>query len=97
MSECNEIMNLRHEVSDLRRRVENMAVALTDNGLNDISLRVALAVEDQFAMSHPGGRTQRLAKIQLLVRHAVVLATRGQDRWDDKLSKHPLRPAPKKG
>lgn len=49
MSECNEIMNLRHEVSDLRRRVENMAVALTDNGLNDISLRVALAVEDQFA------------------------------------------------
>jgi hypothetical protein len=77
-----ERINLQHQISDLTRRVENMSVALTQGGLDEVSLRVALAVEDQFAVGHPGGRLQRLAKIQLLIRHAVLLATRGQDRWD---------------
>lgn len=73
---------VRNALADALNRIEAMKVALTEDGLDRISLRVALAVEDQFAQHHPGGRTQRLAKIQVLIRSAVQGATQGQVAWD---------------
>lgn len=78
----NEKFAYQREVNDLRRRIEKMAVALTAHGLDAISLRVAHLVEDQFAQHHSGGRTQRLAKIQMIIRAAIQDATLGERPWD---------------
>ena len=77
-----ERANYRQIIATQQNRIERMVVALTDTGLDDISLRVALAVEDQFAQNHPGGRIQRLAKIQVIIRSAVQRATQGDAAWN---------------
>lgn len=77
-----ERANYRQMIAALRNRIESMAVALTEKGLDDVSLKVALAIEDQFAQGHSGGRTMRLAKIQIMIRNAVCMATQGQVAWD---------------
>lgn len=40
--------------------------------LDRLSLETAKLIEDQFAQHHKGGRTQRLAIIQTLVRTAIL-------------------------
>jgi hypothetical protein len=39
---------------------------------DSIALDTARKIEDLFAQHHPGGRGQRLAKIQVLVREAIA-------------------------
>lgn len=77
-----ERANLHQRIDALERQVENMTVRLSDGGLNALSLRVAHLVEDQFAQHHPGGRTQRLAKIQIIIREALREIATGEKRWD---------------
>jgi hypothetical protein len=42
-----------------------------DSVKDSIALRTAHAIEDLFAQHHEGGRTQRLAKMQVLIRDAM--------------------------
>ena len=90
-----ERANYRQIIATQQNRIERLAVALTETGLNEISLRVALAVEDQFAKDHPGGRSQRLAKIQVMIREAVRAATQGETYWN-AWSPNSCGPAPMK-
>lgn len=69
------------QVGDLQARVDRMTRAFTDEGLNSIALDVALAVEDLFAQHHDGGRTQRLAKMQVIVREAMRANLSGRTDW----------------
>ena len=90
-----ERANLQQIIAGLQSRLESIAIVLSRSGLDEVSLRVALAVEDQFAQGHTGGRVQRLAKIQLLIRNAVERATQGQVQWD-AWSPNSCGPAPTK-
>lgn len=85
----------RQALAAARNRIERLVTPLTRSGLNDVSLRVALAVEDLFAQDHRGGRTQRLAKVQILIRSAIEMATQGEADWN---AWHPnsCGPAPEK-
>lgn len=77
-----ERANLHKRIGALETQVEKMTVRLSDGGLNVLSLRVAHLVEDQFAQHHPGGRTQRLAKIQVIIREALREIATGEKQWD---------------
>lgn len=65
------ITGLRQNVNSLKRQCDSMQEKRGENGLNQLSLIVAGLVEDQFAMSHAGGRAQRQAKIQVIIREAM--------------------------
>ena len=92
--EAENVANLRQTLAYQANRIEHMAVALTRSGLDNISLKVALAVEDEFAKGQQG-RTQRLAKVQVLIRSAVEYATRGEVAWNT-WSPGSCGPAPQK-
>lgn len=77
-----ERSNLHQRINAAERRVENMQVRLSDSGLDTLSLRCAELVEDQFAQHHRGGRTQRLAKVQLIIREALREIATGERAWD---------------
>jgi hypothetical protein len=74
--------NAVQRIGELEGLVNNMQVALGEGSLDEKALEVARQIEDLFVQSHPGGRSQRLAKIQVLVRETVRVATTGQRRWD---------------
>jgi hypothetical protein len=77
-----ERANCRQRIESLEARVEKLLVPLSEGGLNTLSLSVARLVDDEFAKHHEGGRTQRLAKIQVIVREAIREATTGERAWD---------------
>lgn len=76
------LLNLRMEASSLRTRLDTMEKHRTEEGLNALALRVALLIEDEYAKSHRGGRTQRLAKSQVIAREAIREALIGERKWD---------------
>lgn len=73
---------VRQRLNDAERRIEKMTVPLTETGLNDLSLSVAKLIEDEFVKPHVGGRAQRLAKVQIIVREALREAVSGERAWD---------------
>lgn len=84
----NEIMD-DVERADLHQRIgqletENAAMRRprTDEGLNAVSLQSAQKIEDLFAEGHIGGRTQRLAKVQVVVRETIRTALHGAAHWN---------------
>lgn len=76
------LLNLRMETARLRTRLNTMEKHRTEEGLNALALRVALLIEDEYAKSHRGGRTQRLAKMQVITREAIREALLGERKWD---------------
>jgi len=83
-----ERANLHQRIGELEIRVQKMTIRLTEDGLDMLSLRAAEIIEDQFAQHHVGGRTQRLAKVQMIVREALREIATGERAWDA------WRPAP---
>ena len=78
------IMALHQQISDLEKKVRLMQVGREDGSLDSCSLSVAELIEDQFAKHHPGGRGQRLAKCQVIVREAfreMLVGERKFDAW----------------
>lgn len=76
------MLGLQQEVASLRVRLDTMEKHRTEDGLNALALRVALLIEDEYAKSHRGGRTQRLAKSQVIAREAIREALIGERKWD---------------
>jgi hypothetical protein len=76
-----ERANFQQIIATQQRRIERLVTPLTENGLNEVSLRVAHAIEDVFAQGC-SGRTQRLAMIQIIIRETVREATQGEKKWD---------------
>lgn len=73
--------DLMQQISSLKGRISKMASYRSDGSLNSHSLEVAQKIEDLFAQHHAGGRIQRLAKIQILVREAIREALTGERDW----------------
>lgn len=71
----------QQRIAALETRIEKMTIGRTDAGLNVLSLQAATQIEDQFAMHHPGGRNQRLAKCQLIIREAMREIIQGEKDW----------------
>lgn len=76
-----ERANLHQRIGQLKAQIERMELSRHEAGLDDIALNVAHQVEDLFAQHHNGGRTQRLARIQLIVREAMRANLKGETDW----------------
>lgn len=72
---------LRQRIGELEQQVKNMQVVLDEESLNVVSLKTAEAIEDLF-IEHRGGRTQRLAHLQIMIRETIRMATTGQHAWN---------------
>lgn len=83
-----ERANLHQRIGELEGLVARMEVAHTEDGLNAISLKCAEHVEDLFAQHHRGGRTQRLARMQLIIREAMRTNLSGKTDWTYPNSLH---------
>ena len=82
MTEADEtILALHQKIGALEKQVSLMQVHRDDGELNACSLSVAQLIEDQFAMHHVGGRAQRLAKCQIIVREAFREMLIGERDW----------------
>ncbi len=75
------ITALYQQIGALEKKVRLMQVGRDDGDLNACALSVARLIEDQFAMHHPGGQPQRLAKCQIIVREAVREILTGERDW----------------
>lgn len=82
MTLLEENMNLRQHIDTLKQRHELMVKPRTEEGINALALRVALLIEDEYAKGHQGGRSQRLAKMQVIAREAIREALTGERKWD---------------
>ena len=76
-----ECANLRQRIGELEKKVERIELPHTEAGLNKISLDVATKIEDLFSQHNEGGRTQRLARIQLQIREAMRANLHGEPDW----------------
>jgi hypothetical protein len=76
-----ERANLHQRIGALEIENEQMRRHRSDDGLNAISLQVARKIEDIFAEGHAGGRSQRLARVQIAVRETVRVALQGSEYW----------------
>lgn len=76
-----ERQQLHQRIAMAEIRAERMERAHTDGGLNQIALDVALSIEDLFAQHHAGGRTQRLARMQIVIREAMRANLKGETHW----------------
>lgn len=52
-------------------RIKHMEVYRSPNGIEELALRTAIKIEDEFARGWPGGCTQRRAVVQIRVREAL--------------------------
>ena len=77
-----ERANLYQLIAAADARIEQMLIWRDESELNNLSLRVAHLIEDEYAKHHDGGRSQRIAKTQLIVREAVRECLIGSRQWD---------------
>lgn len=77
-----ERANLHQRIAELENQAARMTKAHTDGGLNSIALDVAILIEDLFAQHHDGGRTQRLARMQIIIREAMRANLTGRVSWE---------------
>lgn len=73
--------NLAQRLGDALRLVETMKVTRSPGGMDSASLDAARAIEDMFAQHFPGGRTQRLARIQVTIRDCLERMLSGEVAW----------------
>lgn len=76
-----ERANLHQRIGALEIENKQMRRHRSDDGLDAISLQVAQQIEDIFAAGHVGGRSQRLARVQIAVRETVRVALQGSEYW----------------
>lgn len=76
-----ERANLYQKIGTLKIQNEAMRLPRTDAGLDAVSLQAARHIEDIFAEGHRGGRSQRLAKVQIVIRETVRTALVGGAHW----------------
>ena len=79
--EGEERANLYQRINALESLVSKMTKHRTNGGLNQLSLSAAYLVEDQFAGGHDS-RSQRLAKVQIIIREAIRETLTGERKWD---------------
>lgn len=77
-----DVSNYIQRIGELERKVTVMTVSRTDTGMNAAALRVAQLVEDEYAKHHDGGRSQRLAKTQIIIREAMREMLIGEPAWN---------------
>ncbi len=82
MADEETVSNYIQRIGELERQVRIMTVAQTDVGMNTAALKVAHLVEDEYAKHHDGGRSQRLAKTQVIIREAMREMLTGERAWD---------------
>lgn len=76
-----ERQQLHQRIDALERENATMKMMRTDGGLNRAALDAALRIEDLFCQDHIGGRTQRLARVQILVRETMRMMLTGSEIW----------------
>lgn len=76
------IGNYIQRIGELEQKVKVMTVSRTEGGMDTASLHVARLVEDEYAKHHDGGRTQRLAKTQVIIREAMREMLTGERAWN---------------
>lgn len=75
------LSNLYQRINALEGQVSKMTLPRSEGGLNELSLRVATLIEDVLIQSHES-RSQRLAKMQIIVREAIREALIGERKWN---------------
>jgi len=83
MSDSDEAMtNLRQNLATAQRKIEQMTIARTPDGMMKMSDEAAREIEDIFAR---GGysRDQRLTLMTKAIRRRIAIAVQGEAIWSD--------------
>lgn len=78
-----ERANYMQRIGALEKRVEEMLIRRSEDGMTDVSVNIALTIEDMFAR---GGRTrkERLIDVIILIRTAMRQMLEGEKKWNEE-------------
>lgn len=76
-----ERANLHQRIGALETENKNMRLLRTEAGMDEAALDAAREIEDLFVRSQ-GGRSQRLANIQLVIRRVLQIMLEGKPEWN---------------